>query len=359
MNFQNKYSASERLLHNLAFTSWPALTALSGMESRAYRRELAGIKVEEPVFITALPRAGTTLLLELCVRSNDFASHLYRDMPFLALPLFWNRYARLFKGSADLTQERAHGDGMTINVDSPEALEEIIWKGFWRSRYKTDRIVPWRASRNPEFESFFRDHMRKIIYLRSKDDESQRRYISKNNLNIARIGYLKTVFPGATVIIPFRDPLQHASSLLRQHLNFLKMHGADTFARKYMEDIGHFDFGKNLKPVDFDNWFSGKKAADTETMLFWLQYWIAAYGFLLENNREDVRFLCFEGLCENPENSLAQLADILELANPEGLTAAAGKIGAPKPYPIPENENISETLGRANALYAELVKVSL
>ena len=41
-------------------------------------------------------------------------------------------------------QKRAHGDGMLIDFDSPEALEEVLWKTFWRRHYRSDRILPWQ-----------------------------------------------------------------------------------------------------------------------------------------------------------------------------------------------------------------------
>ena len=130
----------------------------------------------------------------------------------------------------DSPVERAHGDGMMISVDSPEAFEEIIWKGFWPSRYLSDRIVPWAEPEFADFERFFRDHMRKIILLRSGVSSRHFRYISKNNPNISRIGYLKRVFPDSIIVVPFRAPLQHASSMLRQHRNFTKIHEQDPFA---------------------------------------------------------------------------------------------------------------------------------
>ena len=210
-SFVNKYSVIEKTLHNIAFGSLSVQALVSKMESRVYSNELAGIKNKQPVFITALPRAGTTLLLELSVETNEFASHTYRNMPFLFTPIFWNRFSKFFKYS-DKPRERAHGDGMMVNVDSPEAFEEIIWKYFWPSRYKENRIIPWSEPDYLDFENFLDDHIKKLIFLYNDYTAQGKRYISKNNLNIARIGYLKRVFPDSIIIVPFRDPLQHASS---------------------------------------------------------------------------------------------------------------------------------------------------
>ena len=93
-------------------------------------KELASYSNERPVFITALPRAGTPLLLECFASVPEFASHCYRDMPFVPIPCLWNRFSSNFQQAME-SQERAHGDGMQIIPDSPEALEEVSWKIFF------------------------------------------------------------------------------------------------------------------------------------------------------------------------------------------------------------------------------------
>lgn len=357
-NFVNQYSLIEKTLHNLASRSRSYQISLSGIESRVFNKELANIEIKKPVFITALPRAGTTLLLELCVKSNEFASHTYRDMPFLFTPLFWNRFSKLFMHSTPM-RERAHGDGMMINVDSPEAFEEIIWKDFWPSRYREDRIVPWTESNYPDFEKFLQDHLRKIIFLRGKGVSTQARYISKNNLNIARIGYLKRIFPDAIIVVPFRDPLQHASSLLRQHRNFLNIHNEDTFARQYMKDIGHYDFGKNLRPVDFDSWLSSEQVSDPDTLLFWIQYWISTYQYLLKNALEYVTFISFDSLSDNPEKNLEQFGQLLEIKDIDTFKKRADSITTPKRYAVDLDGIPTDILDQAESLYMKLHKNSL
>lgn len=355
-SFVNRYSVVERSLHKLAFKCQSSQISLSDLESRLFKRELANIKINKPVFITALPRAGTTLLLELCVKTNELVSHTYRDMPFLLTPLFWDHFSRLFKQS-DILRERAHGDGMMINVDSPEAFEEIIWKVFWPSRYRKDRIIPWSEPNYPDFEKFLYDHLRKIIFLRGSNVSPSARYISKNNLNIARIGYLKRIFPDSIIVVSFRDPLQHASSLLRQHRNFLKIHQEDSFACKYMEDIGHYDFGNNLRPIDFNSWLSSEPVKNTNTLLFWLQYWINTYRYLLKSAHQ-IKFISYDSFCNTPKRNLENFGKFIEIKNIKTLIEYADRIVVPKPYPIDINGIPSDILSQADALYMDLQKVS-
>lgn len=40
-----------------------------------------------------------------------------------------------------------------------------------------------------------------------------------------------------------------------------------------MRGIGYFDFGQNLRPIDFDNWLDNSVSKETERLIFWLEYW--------------------------------------------------------------------------------------
>lgn len=329
----SSYSPLDRTLHQLAFNTYTAQIALADAEDAVFSRQLAPYQIEQPVFITALPRAGTTLLLECCANQPEFASHCYRDMPFVMIPVFWNRFSKIFQQNVE-DRERAHGDGMKISPDSPEALEETIWKTFWQRHYHQDRIIPWDYEKNEEFEEFFDTHLRKIVWLRQSDSALVPRYVSKNNANIARIGIIKKLFPDSVIIVPFRHPLQHAASLLQQHLNFLRIHKSDPFTSEYMRAIGHYDFGQNLRPIDFDNWFDNRKTKNADSLAFWLEYWIAGYKHLLRENAKLVNFFNYEALCEAPEHGLRSLAEIVESSAPETLVLSKSRIRQPRPKEI-------------------------
>ena len=105
MKYENRYSLPDRLLHSLAFGSQNLQLELTGLEDRMFARQLEGLELQRPVFIAGLPRSGTTLLLNALGQSGVFASHRYSDMPFVLLPLLWNRFARHFS-RADEVRER-------------------------------------------------------------------------------------------------------------------------------------------------------------------------------------------------------------------------------------------------------------
>ena len=160
MKFANQYSRTDRLLHRLAFSSKAIQLSLADIEDKVYRKQLSSITPERPVFITALPRAGTTILLNLLYETGEFFCHTYREMPFVLCPLIWQRLSRSLRAVEPEEMERAHGDGLTISPDSPEAFEEMIWRQFWARHYKNDRIEPWIRCDRPLFVEFFSRHLR-------------------------------------------------------------------------------------------------------------------------------------------------------------------------------------------------------
>jgi len=359
MKFENQYSGLDRAIHRLAFSMINAQVGLADLEDRLFATSLKKISVNKPVFITSLPRAGTTLLLELCVETGLFASHCYRDMPFVLIPLFWERFSKKFR-KPGVARERAHGDGMLVNEDSAEAFEEIAWKSNWPGKYKNDSIIPWGKNFDKDFAKFLTSHMRKVIYLRKTDATPGPRYISKNNLNIARFGFLRKTFPDAIFIVPVREPVSHAQSLLRQHKNFMGIHGEDVFSKKYMADIGHYDFGENLKPVNFAQWFDNTAHSSPLTMEFWLDYWLAAFSEMVKQSAEHgIQFVSYQKLCDNPEQGLAKLSGLLEMDDVTSLANLSGRITASKATADPaELVADKDLLARVHSLYGELLQRS-
>lgn len=349
--FENRYGPFDKLLHRFAFRAGKTQRALADVEDVIYRDKLKMIPLREPVFITALPRSGTTILLELLWESDRFATHTYFDMPFVMCPLLWQRFSRLF-GTDDTRRERAHGDGLYISGGSPEAFEEMVWKEFWSEHYLDDRILPWSpADENAEFDSFFASHMRKVVLLRREDTSDERRYLSKNNLNLARFGALPRPMNSGRFLVPFRKPLQQAASMLLQHRRFKKIHAEDPFICRYMEAIGHHEFGETLRPIDFGGWLSEK--FDPEKLEFWVRYWTVAYGHALDRAPDSTQFISYAAVSERPERTLGRMADGLGIP-PYLLAEQAYRIRPPRTHDIDTRDVPSSILAQARDLYREL-----
>jgi hypothetical protein len=351
MTFDDRYGWLDRLLHRMAFRAGTAQHALADVEETLYRDHLTGVQADDPVFVTALPRSGTTILLRLLWDTGRFASHTYQDMPFVLCPLFWDQFTGQF-GVEPAARERAHGDGLEVSETSPEAFEEMVWKHFWGDHYRADHIRPWgEGDQNAAFDRFFQRHMRKIVAVRQSDAPERRRYLSKNNLNIARLAAPPAPLRAGTMIIPFRDPVQQAASMLRQHNRFLEIHAKDDFVRTYMEAIGHHEFGKGLKPVNFDNWLAD--APSPTRLAFWVRYWIVAYRYVLQHIPDTAILLSYARLTDDPAPALARLAYILDLSAP-ALTSQADRLQPPRTHSV-DTDALSPALRKeADSVYARL-----
>lgn len=355
MIFENQYGLIDRLLHRLAFRAGRAQQAVADVEDLLFRDELRHVCVERPVFISALPRSGTTILLNLLVESGRFATHTYRDVPFVMCPMVWNRFSERFRAdSTDSTRERAHGDGLLVSGESPEAFEEVIWKHFWPEHYGRDRIVPWSSPEsNPEFERFLESHMRKIIAVRREDPAADLRYLSKNNTNIARLAAPPSLLQRGVFIVPFRNPLQHAASMLRQDERFVNIHEQDRFVQRYMDAMGHHEFGRGLKPVDFGGWL--EDAPEPRSLEFWVRYWIAAYRFVHERSEASIVLVSYARLTSEPASALGRLAEMIDVP-PWLLEDQAPRLRPPRSHPVEERDVSPPIRDEAFALYEMLEK---
>lgn len=352
MSFENQFGRLERALHRFAFRSGSSQVRLADMEDTLFARMLATVRSERPVFVSGLPRSGTTIILQLLVDSGYFAAHTYQDMPFLMTPMFWHRFSRHFL-AAGAPRERAHQDGIQVSATSPEAFEEIVWKQFWGDHYESGRIRPWsRSDQSDGFAEFFERHMRKVIAIRSSDSSKALRYVSKNNVNVARLAARPGPLGGGTFIIPFREPLQHSMSMLLQHRRFSRLQSEEPFALQYMVGIGHHDFGLDLRPIDFGGWLEG--AGNADRIGFWLRYWIATYGHVMNALGPAIHLMPFEQLSLQPEASLRILARAAGIPA-ETLVPMADRLRPAKPHDVPLGDVDDELMEEASSLHASLM----
>jgi hypothetical protein len=340
MAIEQRYPFLDRLIHRVAFAGAAVQLTAADVEAVLYGARFRSVAVNRPVFITSLPRAGTTLLLEQLNVLPEVATHTYRDMPFVLAPLLWEGLSRAFRKPSTLV-ERAHGDGMMVGYDSPEAFEEVLWKAHWPSRFAGDRIELWKDDEPAgDFREAFVSHMQRIIGARSGPDAERRRYVSKNNANIARIGFLKRLFPDSVVLVPFREPLDQAASLLRQHRRFLTRHREDPFGRRYMEDIGHLEFGALHRPIAFEGMDALRAKHRPESLDYWIGYWLNGFRHVLRQ-RERVVLVSYERLCAGGAEALRTVVNALDLNAPESALARAATFHEPRSY-APDVSHVSD-----------------
>jgi hypothetical protein len=303
--------ASDYFLVRFSRRSQSLLRRIGDWETQFLGARLTAIPLERPVFVTGLARSGTTLLLELLAAIDGVATHRYRDFPFLTIPYFWNRYLDSFPVH-EQPVERPHQDRIYITRESPEAMEEPLWRAFFPHGHTGDSLHRMTAGdANPEFERFYAEHLRKLLLVRGG-----RRYVAKNNYHVPRLEYLASLFPDAQFIVPIRHPLTHVNSLVRQHQKFSNYAAADPRVPRWLEAAGHFEFGPQRLPIRLQEGEGERTLAAWtrgEEHLGYAIQWKQVYGFvemLRQTNAElaqRILVVRYEDLCDAPEPTFRNL----------------------------------------------------
>ena len=193
------YNFLQKFLHDLVLNKKFVKKSFFELEKFIFERKCNfEVKNKKHIFITGLPRSGTTAILNCLYSSDEFFSLCYRDMPYIMAP---NLFETLKKNKKKFDQIRFHDDGIRVNLDSPESFDEIFFLTFNQNEIREEFLI-----------------YIKLMLLKKKN----KKYLSKNNNNYKRINLLQSLLPNSIFLIPFREPLQQAYSLLNQHRNFLK-----------------------------------------------------------------------------------------------------------------------------------------
>ncbi|WP_309386145.1 sulfotransferase [Cerasicoccus frondis] len=291
---EQQYGFFSRLLHRVALDQRWIAEASFDLELATAKVDSSQFVDNQHVYIAGFARAGTTMLLNQIAASDQFASLTYADMPFVLMPGIWKRIAGGSKASA--LRERAHGDGVLVNEHSPEALEEVFWRIFYQQKYlEADHLRPMDIT-----DKAIEQYRAYVGAILTKCERS--RYLCKNNNNVLRIPVIRRAFPNARILIPFRDPLQHAWSIYRQHQRFLKIEHEDPFVRKYMDMVGHYEFGSGHRAFRFED--KPNNTFTPDQLDYWLERWLEVYRHLLDLTDEQLTFVSYEWLCESTDHWL-------------------------------------------------------
>lgn len=317
----------------------PFWIGLGELESRALRRRLP--EVDRPIYIVGVPRAGTTITLEMLSRHADVASHRQVDFPNLFTPYLWNQFVGRLGLEREQPRERIHRDGLMVTALSPEAGEEGLWMRFIAGLHAEERsVVLGREAQHPRFEAFYRDHLRKLLHVRGKT-----RYVAKGNYNVTRLAYLQRVLPDARFLLLVRHPYHQIASLMKQDRLFTRLIAHDRRWVGMMTGLGHFQFGPHKKWIRVDE---GGTIAEVHRLLAegravraWGVYWASIYRFVADQLAADPALAAatavvrYEDLCESSGPTIDR---ILAHADLEAETFAslraeyAEKLRAPEYY---------------------------
>jgi hypothetical protein len=335
------YSPLSRALHRLALAQPGQVEMLFDLERATAPPPPAGAGDGRHVVVAGLARAGTTALTRAIHGSGTFASLTYRDMPFIAAPNLWARLTGHSRREMART-ERAHGDGVMVDFDSPEALEEPFWRAFCGEAYiRPDALVPHAV--DPETCERYRAFVAHVLARHGRA-----RYLAKNNNSLLRLDALLETFPQAVVLVPFRDPLAQARSLQRQHERFAT--SGDPFVRDYMTWLVHHEFGQDHRPFVIDG---VRPAGSPEIIDYWLSLWLSVHHHLLaraEAGDAAIVPVAYEDLCAGDGIAWRALCNRIGIAPGTGAFTAAKLVPALAASP--------ELRRDAEALYGALLALS-
>ncbi len=277
------------------------------------------LRIYKPIYITGLARAGTTIVLEMLSKHPDLAAHQYKNllMPYLPnwLYYFLNKFPFYSKPT-----ERMHKDGIMVTRDSPEAVEEIFWRKYFKHTHdeNTSDIIGANV-RNPRFERFYTLHIQKLINAHYRP-----RYLAKNNYNITRLEYLHRLFPTSKFLLIIRNPVNHIASLIKQTKLFIKLENEVPLLQDWLKILGHQEFGHRQVCINVNNteiihkirelWKSKKTYVKG-----WAYYWNAIYDFIancLDTNQKlknATLIVNYNDLCENPAEIINRILKHTEL----------------------------------------------
>lgn len=311
---------------------------IGNIETSIIADELDAVSIEKPVWVTGLARSGSTLLLEILAGVPGVTSQTYKDFPPVYTPYAWNSLLRYMKSDAAAAAERAHRDGIMVTLDSPEAMEEPLWMGFFTDAHDPSVSNVIAPGSHPVFAEFLRNHIRKLLAVRNGT-----RYLAKANYQLTRMEYLLDAFPDARFIVPVRDPVSHIASLMKQHDLFCRGQSVNERARKHLGRVGHFEFGLDRTPVNTGDSATTRAIlelwAQGDEVRGWARYWAQLYRYAADRISaspalaQAAKVIDFADLCAAPAARLQEIFAHCEYEpGEEYLNTQAARIKAPGYY---------------------------
>ena len=174
---------------------------------------IAARPVTAPVFITGLPRSGTTFLHALLACN-----------PAARVPLAWEvadpyggaagrrRFGRQLAVFSRLVPELS--DLHSLSADAPQECTEILAHTFRSLRFDMTHDVPgYRAWLDRAgHDEAYRFHARFLRHLQGRRDG---RWVLKSPDHVAALSALRRTYPDARLVMLHRDPLHVMASVAR------------------------------------------------------------------------------------------------------------------------------------------------
>jgi hypothetical protein len=343
-----EYSALDKFLHYLFVGNRGMAKLQFKFECFVHQKCLRSTAPSQNIYVSGLARSGSTALMQYLGQLRDFESLSYRNMPLLFMP---RTGSRLISNKKSTEKERSHKDGMTHSLSTYEALEEPFWLHF----AGLDFI---RATH------LFQHNISEEVHAKYQKFRAlvggEKTYLAKNNNHLLRAKSLHQLDAQmglvTRTIIPFREPVAQAKSLLAQHKIMSKLQSEDDFALDYMDFLVHHEFGLHAKTLVLgEESDKPRPSGDMNTIDYWLQVWNEYYqaAFELCATDSEFCFFCYEDFLRDPRASLSRLRPFIHMTSEQMKPIEFKKWGKKS---LDKNINIDN---KYSILYKKMVRIAI
>lgn len=199
---------------------WDALRFLTNLlylnEAERQQPEIAGEPIVAPIFITGLPRSGTTFLhrMMLCDPANRAPLVFETIYPVPGRTARAEREVRVAKQLRMFERLAPEFRGLhRLSARSPQECTEILAHTFRSLRFDTTYRIPsyrrWLEADAARHLPAYRMHKKFLQHLQHLGGESGRRqWVLKCPDHLFALAALRRVYPDARIVFVHRDPLK-------------------------------------------------------------------------------------------------------------------------------------------------------
>ncbi len=221
-NADNLYQVSRMVLRDMVVRH--AVNRLLAQDYRKQHPDYAQEKIERPIIVVGLPRSGTTHLLNLLASDSRLRSlplwEVNEPLPNPIEPPREDgrdpRYAR----TADQWEMMQASSPLTAAMHPMEPDHfhedlELMCPDFASYNYEwMSRVPGWRDAYYAEDQTPHYRYQKEMLQImqHAAGDTRPKRWVNKCPQHLEQLRVLKEVYPDATVVITYRDPVDAIQS---------------------------------------------------------------------------------------------------------------------------------------------------
>ena len=224
--------------------------------------EILGQPIERPLFITGMPRSGTTFLQRLLVADKDNrAPRVWEAVhPYPPTNPGGRRDRRRQQVARQLRMFRILAPGFRsmhpIDADSPQECSEIAAHVFVSPRFQTTYSIPSYGTWLEKVGHLdgYRFHKRFLQHLQRQEGKALR-WVLKCPDHVLTLDALRVVYPDARMVFVHRDPVPVLLSVTRL---------TEILRKPFTRRIDRAAIGRDLREYSHAAALAMMKAADEE-----------------------------------------------------------------------------------------------